>query len=182
MRAAYCTAMVMLGVSGWSLTAPAKAQTLTVTATGMIAKSCGLTASGQFGNANLDANGTVTAAAVVNCNLKYVVKATSARGGLKNATAAPSSSFSNLLAYNFSLSVPLDNGGGTISATCTSTALVAGASNCQLSPAGTGLSSGNGTSVNQNAALSIGWTLPTTTRLVAGSYSDVLTITIAAQQ
>jgi len=160
---------------------PAFAQTLTVTATGTIPTTCGLTAASGFGAANLNANGTVSASASVTCNAKYIIKATSANGGLKTATAAPSSSFSNKLDYTLSISVPLDNGGGTVSGNCAASNLVAGASTCALSPASTGLSSGTGTSVGQTANLGVNWTLPGATRLIAGSYSDTLTITIAAQ-
>lgn len=160
---------------------PARAQSLTITATGSIPVTCGVTVASPFGAANLNSNGSVGATALVNCNSKYLIKATSANGGLKTATAAPSASFANKLDYTFSISVPLDNSSSTVSGSCTASSLIAGASACPLSPAGTGLSSGLGTSVNQTATLAVTWTLPGATRLVAGSYADTITISIAAQ-
>jgi spore coat protein U-like protein len=102
-------------------------------------------------------------------------------GALKSATPV-SGLFSNNLSYGLSVTVPLD-AGGQISATCASATLVSGASSCALSPASvSGLSSGTGTSTSKTAALALQWTLPTATRLIAGSYSDTITITIAVQQ
>lgn len=161
--------------------AGANAQTLTITATGQIPASCGLAAASSFSNANLDANGSSSATATVNCNTKYLLKATSANGGLKTATAAPSASFANKLDYQFNISVPLDNSAGTLTGSCAASNLAAGASACALSPAGTGLSSGSGTSTGKTATLGINWTVPSAVHLVAGSYADTITISIAAQ-
>jgi spore coat protein U-like protein len=60
--------------------------------------------------------------------------------------------------------------------------LVAGQSSCALSPANsTGLSSGGKASLNKTATLTVAYTVPTLpTRLIAGSYSDTITLTITA--
>lgn len=165
-----------------AIAAPAPAQTIVnVTAQGTIQSSCGLTVQSAFGAANLNADGSVNASASVNCNTPYRIRATSANGALKSATLAPAL-FSNRLDYSLSVTVPLD-AGGQISATCGSATLVSGASSCALSPASaSGLSSGTGASTSKTAALALQWTLPTATRLVAGSYADTITITITAQQ
>jgi len=163
------------------IAAPASADVVTVTAQGTIPSSCGLTLQSVFGAANLNADGSINASASVNCNTPYRIRASSANGSLKSATPAPAQ-FGNSLSYGLSVTVPLD-AGGQISATCGSAALVSGASSCALSPASaSGLSSGTGTSTSKTAALALQWTLPTAARLVAGSYSDTITITIAAQQ
>lgn len=163
-----------------AIAAPASADVVTVTAQGTIPSSCGLTLQSAFGAANLNADGSINASASVNCNTPYKIRASSANGTLKSTTPAPAQ-FSNNLNYSLSVTVPLD-AGGQISATCGSATLVSGASSCALSPASTsGLSSGTGTSTSKTAALVLQWTLPTATRLVAGSYADTITITIAAQ-
>lgn len=148
---------------------------------GQIAAMCGLGSGGSFGNADLNANGSVSAITAVNCNTKYLLRATSANGGLKTTIVAPSPSFVNQLDYQFSISVPLDNGGGTISGSCAASGLIAGSGLCSLSPAGAGLSSGTGTSTGTTASLTVTWTLPGATHLVAGQYTDTITLTIAAQ-
>jgi len=160
---------------------PGLADVITVTAQGTIPSTCGITLQSAFGAANLNANGSVNASALVNCNAPYQLRASSANGTLKSVTAAPAQ-FNNSLDYSLSVTVPLD-AGGQISATCASTTLVSGASSCALSPASaSGLSSGSGTSTSKTATLALQWTLPTSTRLIAGSYADVITVTIAAQQ
>ena len=157
------------------------AQTLTITATGQIPASCGLGTGSGFSNANLDASSSLSATATVNCNTKYLLRATSANGGLTTVVQAPSASFSNKLDYQFAISVPLDNAGGTVSGNCAASNLTAGGSLCALSPAGAGLSSQGGTSTGKTATLGISWTVPSVTHLVAGSYVDTITISIAAQ-
>lgn len=164
-----------------SLPIDSDAQTLTVTATGQIPASCGLGAGTSFSNANLDASGSLSATATVNCNTRYLLRATSANGGLKSAVAAPSASFSNKLDYQFTILVPLDNNGGTVSGNCVASNLTTSGSACTLSPAGVGLSSANGTSTSKTATLGISWTLPSVSHLVAGSYADTITLSIAAQ-
>ena len=168
-----------IGMGLFAVAAPAAV--VTVTATGTVQSSCGITLQNAFGSANLNSDGSVNGSAVVNCNAPYRLRASSSNGALKAATTAPAQ-FSNSLAYNLTAAVPLD-AGGQVSATCASSSLTAGSSSCALSPASaSGLSSGAGTSTAKVASLSVQWALPTATRLIAGSYSDVITISIAAQQ
>jgi hypothetical protein len=159
---------------------PARADVLTVNATGTIGTSCSIAATTPFTTPNLSANGNVGAQATVNCNTGFKVNALSANGAIKSSTSAPTN-FTNTLPYNFTLSVPLETG-GPAAATCASSALVAGQSSCALSPANsTGLSSGGKASINKTAALTVAWSLPTLpTRLIAGSYGDTITLTVAA--
>lgn len=179
----YCRAGVgtILFFVSATIAAPVWADVVTVTARGTIPSSCGLTLQSAFGAANLNSDGSINASALVNCNTPYRIRASSANGALKSATFAPAQ-FSNSLDYSFSVTVPLD-AGGQVSATCGSATLVSGATGCTLSPASSsGLSSGAGTSTSKTASLALQWTLPTATRLVAGSYADTITITIAVQQ
>lgn len=170
---------LLLGMLQTSM--PARADVVMVTAQGTIQSSCGLTVQSAFGAANLNNDGSVNASASVDCNTPYRIRASSANGALKTSASAPAQ-FSNSLGYDLTVTVPLD-AGGQISATCVSALLTSGSTGCALSPASaSGLSSGSGTSTSKTAALALQWTLPTATRLIAGNYSDVITITIAAQQ
>ena len=166
--------------AGWLATAPAAyADTVNITTTGQIASSCTVAAASTFPAANLSANGSVAASASVSCNTGFVVKATSTNGAIKSATAAPTN-FTNSLDYTLTLSLPLDSG-ATATATCAAALLKAGQTTCALSPAGTGLSSSGATAIGKTASLTAQWTVPALpTRLVAGSYSDTIVISIAA--
>ena len=162
------------------LPASASADSLTVNATGTIAGSCGISVVSDFpANANLAVSGSASASASVSCATPFKLNATSANGNLKNLVAAVSS-FTNTLAYVLTVSVALDSG-GPVSANCNSATLVAGQSGCALSPANsTGLSSGSAIATNKTATLTAAWTTPASPQLVAGSYADTLTISIAA--
>lgn len=158
----------------------ARADVLSISASGTIGTSCSITPSAPFSTPNLSNSGNVPAQATVNCNSGFKVNALSANGAIKNVTAAPSG-FANALPYNLTLSVPLETG-GPVSATCASSSLVSGQSGCALSPANaTGLSSGGKASLNKTANLTVAWTVPALpTRLLAGSYSDTITLTVTA--
>ena len=158
--------------------APAKADSLTITATGTIVGGCGIALASDFGPANLSAGGSVNGTATVNCNAGFKINATSANGAIKTSAVAPAN-FTNAVPYSLAVTVPLDTG-NSVSATCTSAQLVAGQSACALSPANsTGLSSGGKTANNKVATLTASWSLPTQ-RLIAGSYSDTITVSIAS--
>lgn len=158
----------------------ALAQALNVVASGTIASSCTIAVGTAFPTANLAASGNVAATASVNCNGKFRLNATSAKGAIKTATTAPTN-FTNTVPYSLTVSVPTDPS-GTASATCTSAQLVAGQAGCALSPANTtGLGSGSVTTFTRTVSLTAAWTLPAS-RLVAGSYSDAITLSIAPVQ
>ena len=161
----------------------ARADALTVNATGTIGTSCSIALASAFSAPNLSTSNSVGATATVNCNTGFKVNATSANGAIKSTTAPPVN-FTNTVPYNLTLSVPLESGSpNPMSATCASSALVSGQSSCALSPAnGTGLSSSGRASINKTATLTLAYTVPTlpATRLIAGSYSDTITLTVAA--
>lgn len=156
---------------------PAIGDTLSVTATGTIASSCSIAVKAAFPGVSLAASGSVAASADIGCNAKFKLNATSTSGSIK-ASGTAATGFTNAVPYSLTVSVPIDQG-GTISATCPATQLVAGQSACALSPLNsTGLSSVNGTALSQVASLTATWTLPTA-KLVAGAYADTITLSIA---
>jgi hypothetical protein len=161
-----------------ALPALARADDLSITAQGTIGQTCSITALTSFPAPALTAAGSVSATATVDCNTGFAIRATSARGAIRT-TQTPTSGFANSVPYNLTLTVPLDNS-AMLSATCSSTSLVAGQSACALSPAGSGLGSGGVSAINRTAQLQVAWTTPPL-RLVAGSYSDTITLSIAAQ-
>ena len=159
----------------------ALADTLTINATGNIAGSCVLNTGSNFPtNANLSVTGSSAATATVDCSTPFKLNATSSNGALSNSVSA-GSGFTNTLGYSLTISVPL-NSGGPAAATCASSTLVTGQSGCALSPGNTtGLYSGaTGSATNKTATLTAAWTTPSTPILVAGNYSDTLTVSIAA--
>lgn len=151
----------------------ARADAVQFVATGTISASCSLTKASDFASANLAANGSVNATATVNCNTGFTVTATSAKGAIKRVPlVAPPANFTNSLPYAFALSVPLDSG-GPAAANCASAAMLA--NSCSVS-------SGSAVATNKTATLTTSWTAPVAPApmLVAGSYSDTITLSIAA--
>lgn len=159
----------------------AQADVLTVNATGTIAGTCQLTLASDFSTtADLSVSGSSAASATVDCTTPFKINATSSNGALNNSVSAVSG-FTNTLGYDLTISVPL-NSGGPAAATCASTLLVTGQSSCALSPGNTtGLYSGaTGSATNKTATLTAAWITPASPKLVAGAYSDTLTVSIAA--
>jgi hypothetical protein len=164
-------------------TAPAWAQSqqFQIIAKGAVPTVCTNTVQTVFAKADFGATGSAPGSAKVNCNGPFAVRATSANGAVVNGKTAPQG-FSNKLVYNLTVTVPLDSG-ASVSAMCGSASLTAGKSDCTLSPAhSVGLSSNGETATEKTATLSLAWTTPTTPRLLAGSYADVLTVTVSPQQ
>jgi hypothetical protein len=161
-----------------SCASPAPAQVVSVTANWTVASSCSI-AGASISGANLAASGSQSASSTVNCNSGFKINATSAKGALKSTTVAPTN-FSNVLPYTLTVAVPVDGTpASTPSASCASSLLMSG-SGCTLAPSGAGLSSGGRTAMGQTATLTVAWTIPTLpTRLIAGSYSDTITLSIA---
>ena len=160
-----------LAVATICVAVPAQSQSVQITASGTIASSCTISKASDFAAADLSVNGNRTATATVSCNTGFSIAASSANGALKRVPpGAPPANFTNSLAYSFSLSVPLDSGGPAL-ANCTSAALLA--NSCSLS-------SGGGTATARTATLTASWTIPALPiRLLAGGYSDTITLTIA---
>lgn len=159
---------------------PAVAQSFAIIAKGTVGSSCSVAVAAPFGAANFAVSGSVSATAIVNCNTGFTIKATSANGAAKNSRPA-TTGFINNEPYTLQMSVPTDSGMTLTSAVCASAQLLAGQSSCTLSPAGAGLSSAGKTAIGETATLTAAWIAPALpTRLVAGSYSDTITISIAS--
>lgn len=183
---------VVLACAAWLLSAGAAAasspttivgdpQTLTVDLTGQVPGRCGFSTppADHPVLGNLAAAGSLTLSFAVDCNTPFRVRAVSANGGLKTGSAT-ADGFTNLLDYSLRLQLATDAGG--IDATCNADALVSAAGGCAYygATAGEGLSSGQGVALNASGALKFGWTT-SPQRLVAGDYSDTLTIVVEAR-
>jgi len=183
---------ILMACAAWLLSAGAAAasstttivgdpQTLTVDVTGQVAGHCGFSTppADHPVLGDLSAAGSLTVSFAVNCNTPFRVRAASANGGLKTSSAA-ADGFANLLDYSLELQLGTDAGG--LDATCNADALVSGAGGCAFygASAGEGLSSGQGVSLNATGALKFDWTTAPR-RLVAGAYSDTLTIVVEAR-
>jgi spore coat protein U-like protein len=183
---------VLIAGAAWLLCASAAAasstttmvgdpQTLTIDVTGQVAGRCGFSAPpvDQAHLGNLETPGSMTVDFTVNCNTPFRVRAVSANGGLKTSSVT-GDGFTNLLDYSLRLQLATDT--GALDATCNADALVSAAGGCAYygATAGEGLSSGTGVSLNTAGALQFGWTTAPQ-RLVAGAYSDTLTIVVEAR-
>jgi hypothetical protein len=172
---------VLVPAASLSPATPASAQAeVKVTAKGTVAPSCSMSATQQFGSQNLNVAGIATARAQINCNQFFKINATSQNGAIKSSVAI-ASPFTNTLSYTLKADVALDDG-SIRSATCASQQLVAGQTSCALSPAnGAGLTSNGQIATNRTTTLTISWTPPASPNfLKPGSYSDSITLTIAA--
>jgi hypothetical protein len=167
-----------IAVVNTALPTVALADDLSITAQGTIGQSCSIAAVSSFPAPALGTAGSVSATATVDCNTGFAIHATSARGTIRT-DRVPTAGFANSVPYSLTLSIPLDSG-TTISGTCGSASLVAGQSACALSPAGSGLSSNGVSAIGRTAQLQVAWPAPTQS-LVAGAYSDTITLSIAAQ-
>jgi len=150
---------------------------LIVTAKGRIDPACEISVATPLSEADFASSGIVRGGALINCNTGFVIKATSANGAVKN-DASVSPGFTNSLRYTVSLGVGTVD--GFLYAKCSSASLVAGQSTCSLSPDGPGLDSGGSPSARRAATLTMSWNPPVRPRLVAGSYQDTITISVAA--
>lgn len=116
---------------------------------------------------------------VVNCNAPFAYQVTSQNGALKHATHEAPKGFADRLPYALRMYIPTDK--GVIDDTCRSPRLREGGRPCRLS------NSGDGISINQSARMTFSWdSAPATPGgsnrpLIAGEYSDVLTITLMAR-
>lgn len=170
-RGVSCTMMALLGSPA------AMADSIQVRASGRITGTCTVAGGSNFPAVSLAASGNATATATVNCNTGFVIRATSAKGAITSVSQTFTGS-TNSVPYSLALTALLDSGsisGGP----CGSATLVAGNAGCVLSPAGSGLSSGGRSATSKTATLTFSWSLPAQ-KLVVGSYSDTIALSIAA--
>lgn len=104
----------------------------------------------------------------ISCNAPFSYSLHSQEGGLRNAATPPSSNFISLLPYLVSVDIPTNT--GAIVDQCSSSSIQTTPSGCIHS------TSGNGVSINQTGSLTISWSVAE--ELMAGSYTDTLTINV----
>lgn len=105
----------------------------------------------------------------VDCNTPFSYVVRSLAGGLKvSDSGAPPPGFASLIPYLVQLSIPTD--AGVASGECESSELIGD------NPACTYVSSPTGIAIAQTGTLTLTWA--TQNELVAGTYSDVLTLTV----
>jgi hypothetical protein len=152
-------------------------QKLTVDLVGRVPGRCGFSTppADQVLPGDLSAGGSLTVGFTLDCNTPFRVRAASTNGGFR--TSAEADGFANLLDYRLRLRLETDAGG--LEAACNADALVSAAGGCAYygAAAGEGLSSADGVALHRRGALHFTW--PTARqRLVAGRYSDTLTIVV----
>jgi spore coat protein U-like protein len=154
-------------------------QSVTVDVVGTVPGHCGFTTtpSGQTIPGDLSQGGSLTIDFGVNCNAPFLVRASSKNGAFLTDQPAVGDGLANQLDYSLHLTLATDL--GALDATCNADALTAGAGGCAFygTATGQGLSSGDGVAINQSGSLQFGWT-QSAKQLVAGSYSDTLTIVV----
>jgi hypothetical protein len=147
---------------------------------------------------SLDISGSKDVPFALDCNTPFVIRAASSHGALKLGTALPPglpASFSAMVPYNVRMRLGVRQANGnsdTRNRTCEASELLAAAPSVDCAFAGVALgegwSSSNGVA-NANdvglpaSSLRLSWSAPTSgaaTR-IAGSYSDVLTVSVEAQ-
>ena len=144
-----------------------------ITVEGSIVASCainGMAASANLGN--ISQAGSLSVPFTIDCNAPFSYALKSANGGLKHqAVAAAPSGFSVLLPYSVQTVIATNSGAG-INQTCTSANVKDGAVTCPFA------NSGNAVAINQPGSLGLSWSA-SGQPLVAGSYQDVLTLTVS---
>jgi hypothetical protein len=124
-----------------------------------------------FNLGNLDRAGAGSLSFTFDCNAPFAYSVTSQNGALTPIGTAPAAASAAHLPYSVQIRIPT-TGGGTLADECTSAALLAPPS-CAFSNSGAAIASG------EAAQLSIIWASARDARLLAGLYSDRLTLTVS---
>jgi hypothetical protein len=144
-------------------------ETVSIELEGEIEPKCGLDAMADYLElGEIGSVGSKSASFSISCNAPFSYSLHSQEGGLRNTATAPSSSFISLLPYLVGVDIPTNT--GSIADECMSSSLQSSPSGCAHS------TSGNGVSINQTGSLTISWSVPE--ELMAGSYTDTLTINV----
>ena len=105
----------------------------------------------------------------VHCNDSFSYQLTSRHGGLRHSdTAADNPAFLSLLPYSIDIAIPTDN--GAITEQCESAQIRAGSQGCGVK------ASEGSAATNKTGSLVIRW--DSTTTPIAGTYRDVLSLTL----
>ena len=150
MRIGQTALAFLVAISALVAAGSARADAVAIPVTGTIPGGCTVSKTSDFAAANLTASGSVTAGALVDCNLPFLIRSTSANGAIRTAATA-SAGFANSIAYTYALSVGVQGNACPATVACTSAQMLA--NNCILS-------SGNKTANNKAGTLTVNWTPP----------------------
>ena len=161
------------------------ADTVSLTLQGTIPADCAMTApnsSLQLGD--ITRNGQQALSLNVNCNAPFAYSHLSTNGGLKlqGAASVVGGAFASSQPYSVTTSFQTDQGSFGDGALPSGSLTLANAAPCLAASYGASCpfaNSGAGVAINRTASLIIGWAAPTAP-LLAGTYSDVLTVTVRA--
>lgn len=142
---------------------------LIVQVSGVIEQSCSISVGNGFGAVNLESSGRAQATANVDCNTGFEIDARSDAGGFVPDFKA-SGGFDASLPYVFDFDLPLENG-NSLRKNCTSSEMKSRA--CLMA-------SGGSAAIGKTGRLLVSWN-PLGSVLAPGSYSDTITLFIAAR-
>lgn len=181
------TAYYNPGIPGYTPPGPTQA-VINVPVTATVGGSCGFATApnGTITNSNIDTTGwTGQVAFMPQCTAPWRIAVSSANGALKN-TATASSGYQNRAPYNVTLSIPYNTGSssGTVTSTCAVKDLNATTTTASCDFDGAA-STSNGLLVPRSFNLSGSYiqaaapAYPGPDVLVAGTYTDTLTVTVS---
>jgi hypothetical protein len=152
------------------LCADARGQSVTIVLEGEVPTSCRMeTPSTKLLLGELHSAGSATIAFRVRCNTPFLFAMVSQAGGLVVDDAGPTrAGFTSRLPYTASVQIPTT--AGSMSGSCTSSALQATKDGCVLS------SSQGGIALTGEALLTISW--PQEERVISGTYADQITLSV----
>jgi len=117
--------------------------------------------------------GSASSTFTVDCNAPFQYSMQSANGALQLVNAPAKAAASSSVPYDVHIRIPLTLG-GAIDDTCNSVTIKQGAVNCKFSD------SGQKIAVNQTAQAQISWS-NAQGQLIAGQYTDRLTVTVSVK-
>ncbi|WP_439478382.1 hypothetical protein [Brevundimonas sp.] len=170
---------ILAGASVW-VASPADAQVI-IEATGHVPESCTLTAPGPFTLGDLSDTASRALVVNVNCNTPWTYSLVSANGALVAETppAQVSGVFTTSLPYVVQTSFATDGApfgdsglnSAALTASNAATCVAYASASCPFADSGAAVS------IDKSGSLSVSWTTPINP-LVAGTYTDTLTLTV----